>query len=246
MRVVVVNKSEDVPKEPVDGKPTHVYWNILGLTQGIRLSLAQAGVDFVDVRIDAGQYPSDTYGQAWHEAKPGLADVLYFPNLPYYLDDTVSLTQSDAILRHIGRKHDLMGAPGKEHVVDQALDELKDVISQIARPSYALGPDAVAAWYDSTAPGILKKWRKLLNDGGGDFITGDRPCVADFKLYAVFYTLTVLQDKLGAPATKAAIADDWIVSFMNRVEQLPKIKEYMSSPHFMTRPLNNPSAKFNN
>ena len=39
---------------------------------------------------------------------------LEFPNLPYYIDGDVKLTQSSAILRHIAREHGLMGKTGKE------------------------------------------------------------------------------------------------------------------------------------
>jgi len=34
---------------------------------------------------------------------------LDFPNLPYYIDGEVKLTQTNAILRHISRKHGLDG-----------------------------------------------------------------------------------------------------------------------------------------
>ena len=39
---------------------------------------------------------------------------LDFPNLPYYMEGDLKLTQSNAILRHLARKHDLMGQTSAE------------------------------------------------------------------------------------------------------------------------------------
>ena len=69
MRVIVVTKSEDVPLAAVDGKLTLVYWNITGLVQPIRLVLAQAGADAVDVRIEGGDAAHADYKQDWMKAK---------------------------------------------------------------------------------------------------------------------------------------------------------------------------------
>lgn len=161
VKVIIVHKASDIPKEPIDGKPTLVYWNILGLAQYIRLALVQAGVDFVDVRIEAGDPTKNEYKKAWFDAKPGLAqDVMCFPNLPYYLEDGgVALYQSDAIVRFVGRKYSLLN--GNETKIDVALDELKDLIMGIVGVAYPLGHDGVAAWYNANATLVLSKWEKF-------------------------------------------------------------------------------------
>ena len=249
MRVIVVTKPTEIPHQPVEGKPTVVYWNIIGLVQSIRLALTYAGVDFCDVRIDAGS-PADTenYKQTWFHAKPGLANVLHFPNLPYFLDDKVAISQSDAILRHVGRTYSetLMGAAGQEHVVDMVLEELKDHKGAIVRLAYGVGGDALLEWYKNNVPSILAKLDKLLADK--DFLTGAHPSIADFQLYVFLYELSVIQQELGNDATASIIflssASSKMSAFMTRIEQLPKIKEYMAGPQYMKRPLNNPHAKF--
>jgi glutathione S-transferase len=243
MRVIVVSKAEDVPDKTIDSKPTLVYWNILGLVQPTRLALVYAGVDFVDVRIDAGEPGSTNYKMAWVTAKPGLHKVLDFPNLPYYFDEKVSLTQSDTILKHIGRTYgvDLMGQPGQEHVVDLVLDELKDQVATFVRLSYQQGPDALFELYKTQVPPLLVKFENLCS--GKDYLTGDRPSIADFKLYSFLYNLRVIQTDLGDDST-AGIMTKEIDSFMARMEELPNVKEYMGSPHYMKRPLNNPHAQF--
>jgi len=257
MRVIVVAKPEDVPRYPVDGKPTLVYWNILGLAQTLRLALVCAGVDdFVDVRIDPGDpLEAATYKQAWMKAKPGLGETtMPFPNLPYYLDPLegaddgsrcVALSQSDTILRYIGRKYNLMGDPSRLHVVDMALDELKDCISQVLGPSYGGGPKAVAAWYENSAAAIVSKWKKLLDDK--DWLSGtSQPCVADVKLYSFLHQLVVIKDKLGLKPLSPAEGGDWMESYTKQFENLEAVQKYSSSPQFLSRPLNNPHAKFNN
>jgi glutathione S-transferase len=243
MRVIVVSKAENVPDKPVDSKPTLVYWNILGLVQPTRLALVFAGVDFVDVRIEADEAGSANYKKTWEKAKTGLHKALDFPNLPYYVDEKVSLTQSDTILRYVGRTYGegLMGQSGQEHVVDLVLDELKDHTGTFVRLAYGKGPDAVSEWFKTQVPPVLAKFEKLCS--GKDFLTGDRPSIADFKLYCFLYNLRVIQTDLGDDTT-AGILTKELRSFMARMEELPNIKEYMESPEYMKRPLNNPHAKF--
>ena len=42
----------------------------------------------------------------------------HFPNLPYMIDGDVKIVQSLAILKHIARKHNLMGNPNETAHLD--------------------------------------------------------------------------------------------------------------------------------
>lgn len=75
---------------------------------------------------------------------------------------------------------------------------------------------------------------------------GDEPSIADFKLYSFLYILKEIQEKTQSIVSAVPINQKWVVEFMRRIEELPKIKEYMSSSSYMKRPLNNPHSKFNN
>jgi glutathione S-transferase len=239
MSVVVVTKSQDVPLEPVDGKLTLVYWNITGLVQPIRLALVQAGADCVDVRIEAGNADHADYKQNWVNAKEKLSTVLNFPNLPYMLDTNgVNLSQTDTLLHYVARKYDLMGVPGKEHVVDLALDELKDVEGAIVRCAYGKGVDALAAWFEESGPKIVQNFTGLLQTH--DFLTGDRVSVADFKLYSFLIKMRIVQNEL----SQVTVFNEALNNFMKRVEELPLIKVYMAGPNYQQRPINNPEAKW--
>ncbi|GIX96608.1 glutathione S-transferase Mu 1 [Caerostris darwini] len=80
------------------GKPLLGYWDLRGLAEPIRYLLHYVKVDFEDKRY---QFTQD----GWQKDKFALG--LDFPNLPYYMEGDVKLTQSTAILRHLARKHGL-------------------------------------------------------------------------------------------------------------------------------------------
>lgn len=84
--------------------PVLGYWDTRGLAQPIRNLLVYKGIDFVDKRYKFGPPPGYDH-EEWLKEKFTLG--LRFPNLPYYIDEDVKLTQSLAILRYLGRKHGL-------------------------------------------------------------------------------------------------------------------------------------------
>ena len=59
-----------------------------------------------------------------------------FPNLPYYCDGEVKLTQSDAILRHLGRKNGLYGCSDADTaMIDMLIDTAKDLKMSLVLPN---------------------------------------------------------------------------------------------------------------
>lgn len=243
MTFKVVNKEADIPDAMVDGKPTLVYWNIVGLALPIRLALVYAGVDFVDVRIDAGDPSSPDFNTAYPPAKAGkLSKILPFPNLPYYLDaDGVAIAQTNSILRFIARKYGLVS--NKEHLTDYLCNHLSDLESGFAGIIYGKSAEATLAWYKTNAPAFLAKFSELIQADGTPFLTGDEPRIDDFKLYTLLHKLCILQKDLGNEETKGIVTDD-LLEYMKRIEELPKIKEYLASPDHLPVPINNPIAKW--
>jgi glutathione S-transferase len=240
VKVVEVLKVEDVPDKLIDGKPTLVYWDLVGLVQPLRLALVYKGVDFVDVRIQAGAPSSPDCGAAWGGAKKKLYGIMPFPNLPYFMDDCgVNIAQTNTILHHIARKYELMGVEGQEHMTDYYCDHLTDLECQIIKFSYGAGAPAVFDWYKTSGPGALKSFSSILKDKR--FLTGDVPTVADFKLYVFLYKLTVIQVDLGNPETAGILTED-LKAYMGRIEELPNVKEYIASAEYQKRPINNTMA----
>ncbi|KAM9691381.1 uncharacterized protein ACBT57_026405 isoform 2-T2 [Dama dama] len=80
------------------------YWDIRGLAHAIRLLLEYTDSNYEEKKYTMGDAPDYDKSQ-WLNEKSKLG--LDFPNLPYLIDGTHKLTQSNAILRHIARKHNM-------------------------------------------------------------------------------------------------------------------------------------------
>jgi glutathione S-transferase len=243
MTFKVVNEESGIPDAMVDGKPTLVYWNIVGLALPIRLALAYACVDFVDVRIDAGDPKGDNFNKAYPPSKAGkLSKIMPFVNLPYFLDgDGVAIAQTNTILRFVARKYGLVSS--QEHMTDYFCDHLADIESEMTRFMYGKSAEAVLQWYKTSAPVILAKFSEILKNGGKPFLTGVTPRIDDFRLYSVLHKLCMVQEDLGSDETKPIVTDD-LLEYMKRVKEIPKIKEYLSGPDHLPKPINNPIAKW--
>ena len=83
-------------------KPILGYWKIRGFSHPIRCLLHYVGVDFQNKMYE--YHPLPDLKKDWLAEKFKLG--IEFPNLPYYLDEEVELTESIAIFNYIATKHD--------------------------------------------------------------------------------------------------------------------------------------------
>jgi len=97
------------------------YYKFRGLGQHIRLLLEYTEADYTDKyydhqhlvtvcpTVEKAKENNCSDPSCWMVEKLNLG--LTFPNLPYYIDSDagVNITQSNAIMRYIGRKHSLCG-----------------------------------------------------------------------------------------------------------------------------------------
>merc|ERR1711915_921527 len=116
------------------------YWNVQGLGQPCRLALHFMGVEVEDkvwgVPEGDGTILEIKQRSDWFPAKETNEWGLDFPNLPYYCDREVKLTQSDAILRHLGRKKGLYGCSDADTVmIDMLIDTAKDMKMSLDLPN---------------------------------------------------------------------------------------------------------------
>merc|ERR1711963_818949 len=216
-------------------KPVLCYWDIRGLAQPIRLLLAHTETDFEDKLLSCGPAP-DYDKSCWFDNKYSLG--LDFPNLPYYIDGDVKVTQSNAILRYIARKHDLLGKTEAERAnVDMMLDNAMDFRNGVVRMCYNPDYDNMIKEYQSSGrvKDLLDGYEKWM--GNKKWFAGDNVTVADFPMYELLD-----QHRLMLPGCLDKYPK--LTDFMTRFEALPKIKAYMASPKFMSRPVNNKVAKF--
>ena len=92
---------------------TLAYWDIRGLAQPIRMLLEYSGANYKDIRYKCGDAPGFDLSE-WTSVKFKLG--LDFPNLPYLIDGSIKVTQSNAILRYLGRKFGLDGKTEEDKV----------------------------------------------------------------------------------------------------------------------------------
>ena len=94
------------------------------------MALAYAGEDYEDIVYNFGA--TEGADDHWGSQKFNLK--LAFPNLPWYTDDNVKLTQSNAIVRHIGRKYNLYGKDKSEaSKIDMLIDTASDIQNAIVK-----------------------------------------------------------------------------------------------------------------
>ena len=213
--------------------PVLCYWDIRGLAQPIRLLLVHTGTEFEDKMLSCGPGPGFDKS-CWFDNKYSLG--LDFPNLPYYIDGDVKITQSNAILRHIARKHDMLGQNDTERaMVDMMADESMDFRNGWVRLCYNPDFDNLKEAYIKGMTSKLERFSKFL--ASKSWFAGDSLTFVDFVMYEL-----IDQHKLLVPDCLKPYTN--LEAFMAKFEALPKVAEYMKSPRFMKTPINNKMAKF--
>ncbi|XP_070396693.1 glutathione S-transferase-like isoform X1 [Dermacentor albipictus] len=205
------------------------YWDVRGLAQPIRNLLIYQGVEFEDKRYKFGPEP-DFDREEWLGEKPTLG--LRFPNLPYYFDDDVKVTQSLAIVRYLARKHDLAARDEEEtlelDMLEQhARDLLWGLMMAIASPNY----EETRPKYEEKMESLLQPWDEQLQEK--EWVIGDRVTYVDFLLYEALdwnYELNAAAFE-GFPA---------LTAYTKRFEELPNIDEYFGSDKYNKYPMLGP------
>ncbi|XP_037273646.2 glutathione S-transferase Mu 2-like [Rhipicephalus microplus] len=209
------------------------YWDIRGLAQPIRNLLVYQGVEFEDKRYVFGPEP-DFDGEEWLSEKPALG--LRFPNLPYYLDDDVKITQSLAILRYLARKHELAATDEEETLeLDMLEQQARDLswvlLMAVASPSY----EETRPKYEEKMESLLQPWDEHLQDK--EWAIGDRVTYVDFLLYE---GLDWNRELNGG----AFEGFSTLTSYMKRFEELPNIEEHFASNKYKKYPILGPMMKW--
>ncbi|XP_069798214.1 glutathione S-transferase Mu 1-like isoform X2 [Narcine bancroftii] len=174
--------------------------------------------------------------KAWTDVKMKLG--LDFPNLPYLIDGDTKLTQSNAIMRYIARKHDLVGKTDAEKVcVDMLENQVMDLRMGFVYLTYS--PD-----FEKQKPDYMKKLPVLLKQCS-DFL-GKRPWFAGDEITFVDFLMYELLDVHRAFEPKCLDEFQNLMDFITRFEALEKIAAYMKSDRFIKGPFHNKMAKWGN
>ncbi|XP_026064928.1 glutathione S-transferase P [Carassius auratus] len=154
-----------------------------------------------------------------------------FGQLPKFEDGDLVLYQSNAMLRHVGRKH---GAYGKNDCEASLIDMMNDAVEdlrlkyiKLIYQEYDTGKEA----YCKDLPKHLKPFESILSKNKSGFLVGDQISFADYNLFDLLLNHKVLcSSSLDSfPALK---------SYVDKIAARPKIKALLECENFKKLPIN--------
>ncbi|XP_028690133.1 glutathione S-transferase Mu 4 isoform X2 [Macaca mulatta] len=114
--------------------------------------------------------------------------------LPYLIDGTHKITQSNAILRYIARKHNLCGETEEEKIrVDILENQAMDVSNQLARVCYSPDFEKLKPEYLEGLPTMMQHFSQFL--GKRPWFVGDKITFVDFLAYDVLDLHRIFEPK---------------------------------------------------
>ncbi|XP_015782782.1 glutathione S-transferase Mu 1-like [Tetranychus urticae] len=214
------------------------YWNVRGNLESIILTLKQAKVSFKVRRYKLGDAP-DFDKSDWLNEKYKLG--LDYPNVPYYIDGDIKITQTLAILRYLARKHDLGPRNDAEAIRS---DIVEQGIFEMMNSLWTATHVETDQEFEKCRPGfetyLVEKLAHTANVlGSNKFVLGDRVTYVDFLLYT---TLDYI--RLFKPSSIDPHAN--LKSYLDRIEALPEINKYYKSEGFSRFPITYEIAKWGN
>ncbi|CAL8090499.1 unnamed protein product [Orchesella dallaii] len=223
---------------PIDSSPVIlelVDFDMRGLSEPIRYLLQYLKLDFKDTRIRFKGAGAD-FAENWLEQKYNHS--LDFPNLPFFSDEEVKITDSLAIIRHIARKHNLAGETSKDiatiEMVEGAVNDLRwGFFVLVSAPNYS----SIVEDYKLTIPARLGELNNFIKSN--QYVAGSKITYVDFL---VFETLDWFREL--SPESFEDSAVENLKAYMSRIEAIAEIRDYRNSDEFKNRPLFSPVAHF--
>jgi len=213
------------------------YWKTRSLGQPVRLILGYGKVDFEDRMYVVDDTPPFSRS-SWYDVKHTIG--LDFPNLPYLIDGEVKITQSNAILRYLARKLDLIGETEEQLIrMDLIENQAMDFRSGFWNLCYGSNKDNFkqnSDDYREKVKSILVMFDRFLGTTHKWF-AGGKLTFVDFIMYEALDQLRLFDEKLLVPY-------DNLKNFMISFKTLPEVREFMESEKCFKGDINNPSAMF--
>ncbi|GIX89416.1 glutathione S-transferase Mu 1 [Caerostris extrusa] len=203
------------------------YWDVRGRAEPIRYLLHFRKVDFVDKRYARGD------GE-WQKDKFNLG--LDFPNLPYYMDGDVKLSQTFAILRYLAGKYGLDGKTDQQRLrVFLAEQQSADFRNNLRTVAVSNDYEKLKDDFIKTLPDAFSLWNKFL--GNRKYLAGDDVTYVDFMVFENldFYRLF-----------HPSIIDEFptLKDYHSRIKNLPELQGYFNSSTYRRWPIFAPHFKF--
>lgn len=210
-------------------KPTLFYFPVRGRGELIRLILAETQTEYDEHPVMKDSPPRNGRPTDFTALKD--SGLLPFQAVPVWEEpDGFRVAQSLAIIRHLSRKHGLMGStPREEALVDQMLGAYDDVRPEIRKLVIAAPGDRAAVRAElnnAFLPRWLKNFDRLLtsNEGGTGHLVGRSFTVADLALWCL---LELVRDNgFGPLIDKHPV----LTAYAARVGERPRILAWTKSP----------------
>ncbi|KAM7086079.1 glutathione S-transferase P-like isoform 1-T1 [Molossus nigricans] len=200
---------------------TIVYFPARGRCEAMRMLLADQGQSWEEEVVTK---------DAWLQGS--LKASCLYGQLPKFQDGDLTLYQSNAILRHLGRSLGLYGKDRREaalvDMVNDGVEDLRRLCGHLIRHNC----EKDKAQYVEELPGHLKPFETLLaqNQGGQAFIVGDQISFADYSLLDLLLNHQVL-----APSCLDSLP--LLSAYVARLSARPKLKAFLVSPEHVNRPV---------
>ncbi|XP_055889864.1 glutathione S-transferase P 1-like isoform X2 [Biomphalaria glabrata] len=203
------------------GKYQLIYFNVRGRGEAIRTLLKDNGIDYEEINC----------GNNWQkEWKPQMQ----FGQTPALRDNDFLLVQSNAILRHLARKHGLYGDTEEEaaliDMINDGVEDLRSKYVNLIYRNYENGKDE----YIADLPNQLQPFEKLLSSNGAD----RSGCCVGTKRSFADYNLSDLLDVHVVLAPKCLEDFPTLKAYYQQYLARPGILEYRETEAFKQRPIN--------
>ncbi|KAL7469073.1 hypothetical protein ACHAXS_009329 [Conticribra weissflogii] len=198
------------------------YYKATGRANAIRLALAAANIPFNDVYPEGGFPPSDKEKAEWR--KLGRNTTTNVPMLQ--MDDGKVYTQSQAILRFVGRTGNLM--PQNESdlfLVDKLLEDAEDLRKESYKCFIPWGApqESADAFIEKVLPLHLGNLERQLKESSGGYFIGNSLTLADVAVYDAVVNFGSIR----VPTALDDFAD--LNAWKERVEKHEGIQKYLKS-----------------
>lgn len=209
------------------------YWNIRGLVSPIKYLLEYAGVSYEEKHYICGPPPNFERPE-WLADKASLD--MDFPNLPYYIDGDIKLSQSEVIMRYLANKHNLHGKNLKDQLRAELIAaQVRDYHMEFVRIVYNPQFEELKKDYMKNLPAKMEALVKFL--GSNKYVCGDYVTYADFVLFEYLELQALFMEDLfkNYPTLE---------QYHKNIMALEAMDRYIKSDRFIKYPFNGGPALF--
>ncbi|MGH0156144.1 UNVERIFIED_CONTAM: hypothetical protein FKN15_031192 [Acipenser sinensis] len=229
------------------------YWDIRGLAQPVRLLLEYTGTQYEEKLYSCGEdnpsmqclvprlaccFSSLVHRLACSDLRC-IETLWSFPlgsQLPYLIDGDHKISQSNAIMRYIARKHSMCGETEEEMIrVDVLENQVMDFRNSFVMLCYGPDYEKRRPGYVLQLPAVLKQYSQFLGDR--KWFAGENITFVDFIMYELLD-----QHQMFEPRCLDEFKN--LKEFHCRFEELEKIAAFMKSKNFIKTPVNNKMAQW--